>query len=218
MASTLMPRMPAIQRRDAPVARILPSAAKAGRSICHPIVRQRPGRSSSGRSIRPMTEEPVPYVALICPGAKAPCAKRAECESPMTAKTGVPSRRGGSPRAVGNGPVERVTLGSALSGILKSASKSGSQVPLATSRNWVRDALPISMTGSSLAKRLRSHESTVPMTALPASNASAAPAWWRRSQAALGAENMGSSGRPLRARTSRSTSGLRSASHSAALR
>jgi hypothetical protein len=33
----------------------------------------------------------------------------------------------------------------------------------------VRDALPISLTGSSVEKRLSNHESIVPITALPAS-------------------------------------------------
>ena len=98
-----------------PAERMLPSNASIGASICHASVRQTPGARASPsltalRSTRPMTEEPVPCVALTGPGAKAPWANRAEWELAITAPTATPSGSGASPRAAGNGPVDATTL------------------------------------------------------------------------------------------------------------
>ena len=81
----------------------------------------------AARSSRPITEEPVPCVALTGPGSNAPWAKRAEWESAMTAPTGTPSGSGARPAPAGNGPVDETMLGIAARGMSKIDSSSSSQ-------------------------------------------------------------------------------------------
>ena len=147
-----------------------------------------------------MIDDPVPYVAFTWPGRQPACANRAACESPITASTGIPSRRGGSPRIAGNGPADETTVGSTLSGTPKSSSSSGCHPQVLMSSSCVREALPTSITWSP-PRRLSSHESTVPRQSSPRRLRERSGSWASSSQVAFGAENIGSTGRPLSART-----------------
>ena len=181
------------------------------------MVRHRAGSRSCGRSISPIIDEPVPYVAFNCPGARAPCAYRAAWLSPITESSGTPSGSGARPRTDGNGPVEATTRGRVARGMPNRVSRSSSHATAATPSSCVREALPASIRCSA-PKRLSSQESMVPSRISPRRARVRLGSRWSSSHFALEAENIGSSGRPLRRRIRVSTLGERNASQSAAVR
>lgn len=155
-----------------------------------------------------ITEEPVPKVAFTTPGRQPAWANRAACESARTARTGTPSSTGWRLRTAGNGPVEATTVGKQAAGTWKISSRSSDQAPVARSRSWVREALPISVTAPSavplsgvVSNRDSSHASIVPTHHSPADVRARDGSYSSRSHPILSAENIGSRGSPVVAKT-----------------
>ena len=157
---------------------------------------------------------------------RSPCPSRRPCSRGSRGPRGsrpAPPRRGRPPGCRpprGSGRSRRRTAAPPAAraiGTPKRSSSPGSQARVGRSSSRVRDALPASMASSPVSCQT-SQASTVP-TAMSAGSAPAAAAASRACRI-LGAENMGSRDRPVRARTSAAAPGWRCASsaHQASVR
>ena len=161
-----------------------------------------------------MTDEPVPYVAFAWPASVQPWPKRAACESANTAAIGVPSASIGTPFVLPKPRSDATAVGSAVPGTPKTSSSSLLHWSSAMSYNRVREALPASQRCSMPpVSRQMSHESTVPRRT---SSIGTPFGRWSNIQRIFGAENIGSTRRPLRSCTRCRSSSVKVSLHQAA--
>ena len=145
---------------------MFPSTAYIGWSVNQASVHP-PGMKPSTGVI---TDDPVPYVALIIPARTHPCPYIAACESASTATIGIPSRSPGTPAVAPNPAFDARTSGSADRGTPNASSSSSDQSSSRTSYSKVRDALPASVRCSRQpVSRWINQESTVPTRSAPVS-------------------------------------------------